>query len=275
MLLATAWSKLLLPCALLSALLTTVSLRAQSNDYYATVNGDAATLHLVQTGAALSGWLSDSQQRFEINGTTTKEGFSATAQEPSLGVTMQLDARRQEGGYYVVAQLRFLGTLQPAFEALFLPKGGSPARSSTGASSTTSSQSRAPSPGAPAVLSSKRLDPALVRTWREEHHYSSGYGSDFSGSTYTYLRVNADHTLSELGGAANMQGENYSGQSSGAEGSGTIPNYWVYTDGKRLMACAVVNGAVQHEQLGEYFIENGKLLITESGSGKRRLYYGE
>ena len=246
-----------------------------SGTYTATINGDLATLTLQQNGAVINGTLTDAGQRYEVLAEAlagNANQMTGTAREASMGITFELSADRRKEGIYVIGQLSILGTLQPGFEALFVAvkAAGSPSGSVSSATHAIADSKTLPS-----AMQGRKLDPRLVRRWREESHYNSGYGSDFSGSTVSYMRINADHTMSNEGSEASISGSDYSGRSSSGQVSEVVQDLWLYTEGKRLMICVRKDGKYEHAHLADYFIENGKLLLTDPRTGKRQLYYGE
>lgn len=263
-------------CLLLFVAISFHSLMAQwAGTYTATINGDLSTLVLVEKGAEISGTLEDGQQRYEVLAKAMPgnvRSMQGTAREASMGITFELAGDLRSQGINLKGQLRFLGTLQPGFEALFVPKAGG--KSSAG-KVEDQALSGSNASALPPAMQGRQLDPRLVRRWREESHYSSGYGSDFSGSTYQYMRINANHTMSNEGSKASISGSDYSGRSSSAQGSEVVADLWLYTEGKRLMICVRKDSKYEHAHLADYFIENGKLLLTDPRTGKRQLYFGE
>lgn len=234
-----------------------------TGDYTGTLNGDAISISLIQNGEILSGSMSDSRQNYAIDGRVINNVIDAKAVEPTMGLTIVLSGSLiDKNAIQLKGDLLILGIKTPSFNSTFTRK-----------NIVKQSVPNATSSVRPKELQGKAIDPNILGRWREESHYSSGYGSNFSGSTYTYLTLHADHTMSDDGSVATVSGTNYSGQSSGLGNSKIIPNVWYYTTGNIVMVVGNNNGNIITEKLGTYYIENGKMLITHANSQKKTLYY--
>lgn len=237
--------------------------------YVGQVNGDNVELNLNQDGSVLTGTMKDSKQTYMVSGTCNGYYMTAKAVEHSLSIVFILSGKLIEGGIAIDADLEYMGTKQKAFSTVLAstdPINEVPPVPPSYEDNITKS------PGLPEALNGKYIDPLLIGTWREESHYSSGYGSDFSGSTYSYFSFNNNHTLSNGGSQVNISGSDFSGSSGGQNSGAILPNIWYYNIGNKIMIYANTNGTRQTLELGQYYIENGKMLFTQTNTGKKTLY---
>jgi hypothetical protein len=241
-----------------------------AGEYNGSVNGDPVSLSLQQNGSVLTGKMSDSHQTYTIDGKVTNNNIDAKAVEPTMGLTIFLIGSLIDNNtLQLKGDLLIAGVKTPAFNTTLTKKNSSSPTSSAAVTSTSNSTSR------PKELVGKTIDPNLIGRWRQESHYNSGYGSSFSGSTYSYLAFNPDHTMSDNGSSASISGSDYSGQSGGRSTPKIIANVWYYTSGNLIMAVINNNGTILIEKMGTYYIENGKMLFTQANTQKKFLYYKE
>jgi hypothetical protein len=246
--------------------ITNVAYGQITGEYSGYVNGDPVALLLQQNGVVLSGKMNDSQQAYTIDGKVTNNIIDAKAVEPTMGLTILLSGSLiDKNTLQLKGDLLIAGAKTPAFNTTLTRNNTSSDAASAAVNSTSTSR--------PKELVGKTIDPNLLGRWRQESHYSSGYGSSFSGSTYSYLTFNPDHTMSDNGSAASISGSDYSGQSGGRSIPKIIPNVWYYTSGNLIMAVINNNGAILVEKMGTYYIENGKMLFTQANTQKKFLYY--
>jgi hypothetical protein len=236
-----------------------------SGQYKGQVNGDQVHLDLIQKGNIIEGKMKDSKQTYTVKGNATDLQIKAKAFEEQLGLTFLIDGNLEGKNLTLNAQLEYNGSLQPAFQALL-----------TKVSEPNSSKDLTAQPesvkGLPKEVVGKYIDPLLLGLWRSESHYSSGYGSSFSGSTYSYMEFFKNYTLADHGSQVNISDSNYSGTTGTPNGSKPIPNLWYYTQGNKIMVYLTNNGNPLVTELGTYYIENGKMLFTQVNTGKKILY---
>ncbi len=252
---------------LISFLNTVASLNAQFNWMYnGSVNGDDVTIEALSKGNMVSGTMKDSKQTYQLTGQLNDNVFEGKAIESSLGITFKLVGIISENTLLLEAFLDNNGTFQNAFSATFY-------QMKMEAIIDNKNQNPSASNLVPNEVANKPIDPLILGLWREESHYNSGYGDQsFSGSTYSYMTFNADHTMSDNGSQASMSGSNYSGNAGGQSTAKVIPNLWYYTTDGKVMAFINNNGQKLTTALGSYYIENGKMLFTQVNTGKKILY---
>jgi hypothetical protein len=232
------------------------------------VNGDQVIINASVNGSQVTGNMKDSQQNYDLSGKLTNNVFEGNATNASLGINFILYGQYSGDKLVLEAYLDNQGSKLKAFEATFyqaIPE--APMPSSEVFSSVGSNQS------VPTEVKNKSIDPYIIGTWREESHYSSGYGDNaFSGSTYNYMSFNSDHTMSDNGSEAAMSGSNYSGNSGGQTTGKIIPNLWYYTSGGKIFVHIKTDGNPTIAEIGTYYIENGKMLFTQANTAKKILY---
>lgn len=122
-------------------------------------------------------------------------------------------------------------------------------------------------------------DPALVGAWQTSSNYGGG-GTDggFYGSTSSIMILKADGTFGNGGSSGYASGAGVSVQSSGKGNSilyaqlAAVGARW-FTKGNLFCVRLRVNGQMQDVPSAKYYVENGKLLITELKSSRKTLYY--
>ncbi len=236
--------------------------------YYGKVKGDEVTLAGNYQGGKISGTMEDSQQKYELTASILNDNFNGRAVNDALGITFLLKGQFDGNNLYLDGYLEYLGSEQKVFSATFekspLVIPPAPATEIYALSGTQS---------IPNEVSSKSIDPLIIGLWREESHYNSGYGDQaFSGSTYSYMRFNSDHTISENGSQASMSGSNYSGTAGGQSAGQVIPNLWYYTSNGKVITYIVDKGQKLTIELGSYYIEGDKMLFTQVNTDKKILY---
>jgi hypothetical protein len=258
---------------LLLSLFSSTTFCQISGRYIGVVNNDNVTLILLQNGETISGTMTDSRQSYQVNGKLNANKIDAKAKENTLGITFQLSGYHENGQLYLDADLLLLGTVSRAFSTIFTKEGQVNNKNQNDLSITKPNHPTNSKANLPAALQGKSIDPNLIGTWKQTSSYSSGYGSDFYGSTSSFMAFNSDHTTSDMGSQANISGSNYSGQSGGLSQGRIVPNLWYYTEGKSIMFVFFNNGQYSTHKGGTYHIENGKMLFTQVNTNKNLLYY--
>ncbi len=243
-----------------------------SGTYFSVVNGDNVEMELNEIDGQINGTMEDSKQEYTVVGTNKNGVLSLKASESTYGIVLFIQGKVVSQGIQMEADVDIYGVRQKAFSALFT-KSENGNTNNQSVISNSSNNVSIPKANAPAGLKGKSIDPAIIGVWREESHYSSGYGSNFSGSTYTYTGFNADHTMMQYGSKVTMSGENYSGSAGGIEGGQVMPNIWFYTENGKVMCIMNNNGQLITTPIGSYFIENGKMLFTQVNTNKKIIYY--
>jgi hypothetical protein len=237
------------------------------------VNGDFVTIRASTKEGKVTGVMEDSKQSYELTGTLIGSIFEAKASNTSLGITFLLIGRYSNNTLNIDGYIDNSGTNQKAFTASLVQAiaDGMSDQSQTHQKESETSTSQTSS--APSAVESKTIDPLIIGLWKEESHYNSGYGDQaFSGSTYSYMTFNRDHTMSDNGSQATMSGSNYSGNAGGQATAKVIPNLWYFTSNGKIMVYLTENGQQLTTELGSYYIENGKMLFTQVNTGKKILY---
>lgn len=220
--------------------------------YTAFFNGDNITLELKEKGQSLTGTMKDSQQNYAIKAEKNGQGFEGTAVDDKLGITFMITATASAQGIDMDFDVDYEGSRTDAFLVNFVKEGKEKNTANEGGKK-----------------SKKPIDKRIVGQWKHESFYSSGYGSDgMSGSNTQYLAFNEDGTMTDMGNQASISGSNYSGNSGKGSGNGTVSNVWYYTQGNQIIVYTMVNGAEQEMPMGTYYIEDGKLLITQANGEK-------
>lgn len=236
--------------------------------YYGKINGDNVTMVGNYQSGKILGTMEDSQQKYDLTATSLNGIFDGSAVNAELGIKFLLKGQFTGDILNLDGYISNFGTDQKVFSAVF-EKASLDIPSPSVVESIDVSKSAA----IPYEVSTKSIDPLLIGKWREESHYSSGYGDQsFSGSTYNYMSFNSDHTMSDNGSEASMSGSNYSGTSGGQTSGKVIPNLWYYTFSGKIFVYIKTDGNPTIAEIGTYYIENGKMLFTQANTGKKILY---
>jgi hypothetical protein len=247
-----------------------------TGQFSGTINGDNVFIDLAQSGNIVNGMMRDSKQTYTVTGSANGNLFNGKAIEASLGLTFVLKGQLNGNSLNLDGDLDLYGNITKAFSAVFSKNGGdntldleeAPVTENNNSSPNTNSSSSA----TPSEVKNKPIDPQIIGLWREESHYSSGYGENaFHGSSYNFSSFNPDHTISQGGSQTTISGSNYSGNS-GQSGLAIVPNIWYYTSGKKVMAYIFNNGQYITVEMGSYYIENGKMLFTQANTGTKLFY---
>jgi hypothetical protein len=227
--------------------------------YIGQVNGDNIEMTLQNNGVnSLNGNMKDSQQSYTVNASTNGNKLTGTAIESTMGLTFVLDGTLS-GNQLPMKMTIEVGGQSNTMLVNFVKQGGSKPQV----------PKETPQYSKPKLPSNATNDPNLVGNWVKEEHYNSGYGSDaMSGSFSQSMILFANGSVSDGGSRAGVSGSNYSGSSEG--GGQALPNLLWYNIGNQLYLQATENGQTQAVHLGQYYIENGKMLIT--GTNGKKLF---
>jgi hypothetical protein len=236
-------------------------IQAQSGfvgSYQGVFNGDQVTLTLI--GGAnnkLTGKMQDSQNIYDVSGLASKNIFTGQAVEKNIGITFDLSGALEGDKLNMILSFEFLGEKQN-MDVVFNKIKTSDTKTNTFKSN---------------VVSSKTRDAKVVGTWIKESNYSSGYssmGSYGAMNTRESMMFFADGSMSDGGSTTVVGGDNFSGSSSGG-GKGIIPGLYWWTENNKIFLNISENGKSQDLELGKYYIENGRMLITASNGEKMLL----
>jgi hypothetical protein len=225
--------------------------------YTGQVNGDNIEMTLQNNGInSLNGNMKDSQQSYTVNASTNGNKLTGTALESTMGLTFVLDGTLS-GNQISMKMTIDVGGQSNTMLVDFTKQGGV-------------SQTKTATPpqySKPKLPSNATNDPNLVGNWVKQEHYSSGYGSDaMHGSFNQSMILLADGSVSDGGNQAGISGSFYSAKSSGEIQA--LPNVSWYNIANQLYLQATQNGQTQAVHLGQYYIENGKMLITGANGVK-------
>ncbi len=227
-----------------------------AGDYRGMLSGEPVALQLQQDGHRITGTLSDTTYSYELEASVQGQRLSGRAIQPELGLVVMLDGPIRAEGLDLNISLTLLG--QTATERVWFSRRDS-ARGSNREQATDS----------PRAAPSGQRDPAMIGHWVHEELYNSGSGADFMGTSSTQSMVLlADGRIANGGSAVHMGGSNYSGYSSDAGGDVVAGASWSTRD-QHLWFSEDATG--QQVDLGRYFVENGRLLLT-GNNGKRMLF---
>jgi hypothetical protein len=232
--------------------------------FLGTLNGDNITLVLQSpSDNRLTGKMTDSEQVYDVNGSSNGSKMTGTAVEKTYNITFQLNGNIL--GQHLLMDLTFeMSGQKHNMQVDFVKQGV--------VSDVSKVIKETPQYNKPKMPSGGKIDPNLVGKWVNEQLYNSGSGSDFMGSTSTQsLIFLADGSLSDGGSSVSMSGGNYYGNSSQNGQPTPIPNVIWYAQNQHIFILGIENGQTQTADLGKYYIENGALLIT-GNNGKKLLF---
>lgn len=223
--------------------------------YDGVFNGDNISLVLTSDGGNnVSGYMQDSQNKYDVTGTISNNSFTGQAIEPKLGLQFAMSGTLQLNVFNAILSFDFLGEKHDM--GVIFNK-----RKTTNQTVT---------PNKTAKIPSKPRDGNVVGTWVKESNYSSGYSSNGSYgamNTRESLVFYADGSMADGGSSAVVGGSNFSGSSSGA-GSGVVPGLYWWTENSKIYLNITEGGNSQQLELGKYYIENGRMLITGANGEK-------
>jgi hypothetical protein len=238
---------------------TTISAQQSwTGTYTGTLDRDQIILTLTTTGKnAMSGTMTDSANKYDVNGTYKGNTFTGTANEKTLGLTFEMMATLNGNTMQTTLILDVFGSKEK-MEILFTKK-------ATETKSLNIADKTVKSP-----VDGKSRDPQVIGTWVKESNYNSGYGfNDSYGSMSVSEKMEflADGSMSDGGSSAHVSGSNYAGNSTSNQVNKIEGLSW-YTSNKKIYLVATQNQQSQTIELGKYFIENNKMLITGTNGEK-------
>lgn len=230
-----------------------IALPAQnfSGRYNGTYEGAPVALTLKSAGSiAFTGELNDSHNTFAVSANAQGNTLKGQCTETNLGLVMTLTGTLEND------RLALSLTIGSTVLSLDLLKEGTmPAVTKT-----------APPAG------KEQHDPALVGRWTKQSNYNSGYGQGYMSSESSMILL-ADGQMADGGSRTVVGGADWSGNSSSTGGAVIEGLYW-YSDKQQIYLRATENGKTETQCLGNYYIEDGKMLITGQDGTKVLFYKG-
>ena len=236
-----------------------------TGSYSGLLNGEKVSLTLESAGSNnLKGEMKDSENTYVVTATQNNNTLTGKAVEKVWGITFEMEGVLKGEELNTRLTMDILG-FKESMDVVFRKQGSSAVASSS--EKNTKSGDKNP-------VSGKNRDSRVAGTWVKESNYSSGYGSNNtygSMSSRETMIFYADGGMADGGSSTVISGGNYSGRSSG-EGGNRIPGLFWYTEGNKLFLSITQDGQTQQAELGKYYIEDGKMLITASNGEKLLLY---
>jgi hypothetical protein len=223
-------------------------------NYEGFFNGDNVSMVLESAGPnLLKGSMNDNHNHYIISATFSKNKLSGMANEATLGIELKMYSVLENNILSTEFVIDILG-VQDKMQIEFVK---------------TSLENKSFSNPIKAKNSSLR-DSRVVGIWVKEQNYSSGYGSNGtygSMSSRESMVFNQDGTMSEGENSTVIGGNNYSGTSSSNGGNVVAGLIW-RTDNSKIFLMITQDGKTQEVELGKYYIENGRMLITGTNGEK-------
>lgn len=226
-----------------------------AGSYEGVLDRDQVKLSLIISGKnMITGTMTDSANKYDVDGTFKGNTFTGKAHEKNLGLIFEMVSVLNGNNMLTTLTLDVFGAKEK-MEIAFTRIGNS----------NTLSQKRDKNP-----VTDKKRDPQVVGLWVKESNYNSGYGFNDS---YAAMNVSekmeflANGNMSEGGSQAQISGSNYSGSSS-SDQKKIIEGLLWYTENQKIYLLITQNGQSQTVELGKYYIENNKMLITGSNGVK-------
>ena len=239
-----------------------VILYAQNNwagTYEGMLDRDLVKLTLTVSGKnTIKGTMTDSANKYDVEGSFTDNTLTGTVHEKSLGLLFDMVSILKGNQLQTTLSMDLLGTTEK-MEISFH-------RSGMINKSPETPQGNVKNP-----VSDKKRDPQVIGLWVKESNYNSGYGLN---DTYAAMSVSenmefrADGSMSEGPSQAQVSGSNYSGMSASQGKKNTIEGLHWYTDNQKIYLVVTQNGQSQTVELGKYYIENNNMLITGTNGEK-------
>jgi hypothetical protein len=232
--------------------------------YTGQANGDNIEMTLQSNGEnILTGNMKDSQQSYVVNASTNGNKLTGTAIESTMELTFVLDGTLN-GNQLAMKMTIEVGGQSSTILVNFTKQGSSATQATKVVSPDNLGTGQYSKPKLPSGATN---DPNLVGTWVKQEHYSSGYGSDaMHGSFNQSMILFANGSVSDGGSRAGINGSNYSASSE--DNGEALPNVFWYNIANQIYLQGTQNGQTQSLHLGQYYIENGKMLITAPNGTK-------
>jgi hypothetical protein len=231
--------------------------------YTGLLNGEKVSLSLESAGGnLLKGEMKDSENTYVVNATWSKNTLKGNAVEKVWGIEFEMDATLNGSQLATTLTMDILGFKQ-GMEVSF-----------NKVQTAQTAQNTKPTTTVVNPVAGKSRDNNVAGTWVKESNYSSGYGfnntygSMSSRETMVFL---PDGRMADGGSTTVISGGNYSGTSSGGGGNVIDGVFW-YTENSRIFLNITQEGQSQNVELGRYYIENGKMLITAANGEKLLLF---
>lgn len=227
-------------------------------NYTGTINGSTVQLQLQSAGInQLVGRLSDEYQTFKISATTNNQCFEGNAVETNLNLDLAIKGCQNQQTLKIQLDFSALG-VNEIQEIILTKVPFSNQNTSRNNTNTT------------ADLKVNR-DYALVGLWKQEQIYNSGYGGDYFGGSLTQKVIFfADGSIADAGSQAHISGHDFSGLSQD-QSIDKIEGVQWSTQNNQLLLTVSKEGQSQTVTMGKYYIENGKMLITNKNGEKTLL----
>jgi len=223
--------------------------------YEGIFNGDNISLILMSDGGdKIFGTMQDSQNKYVVSGDVFKNDFVGQAVEASLGITFSMTGVLIGNVFNTILTFEYLGEKHAMKVAL----------------NKKDSANQNNMPNESIKIPNKPRDGNVVGIWVKENNYSSGYSSNGSYgamNTRESMIFYADGSMADGGSASVVGGSNFSGSSSAA-GSGVVPGLYWWTENSKIFLHITEGEKHQQLELGRYFIENGRMLITSTNGEK-------
>lgn len=229
-------------------------------NYSGVINGATITLSLKkQENDNYIGTMQDEQQTYAV--TAQKEGncLKGNAVENNMQINIIISGCLQNNQIDMSFDFSNVGLAQT--QNVLFTKQGTENTKVLSNQKTASSQNN----------SSTTRDTNVVGIWKQEQLYNSGSGDGFFGGSFTQKVIfYSDGSIADGGSQATMSGSDYSGSSSSGYGNKAPGVSWS-TQNKHLFITVTQNGQTQTVDVGKYYVENGKMLITSQNGAKTLL----
>jgi hypothetical protein len=221
--------------------------------YEGKFGGDNITLTLEDAGKnSVTGKLKDAVNNYDFTGSYQGNTLKGQLVENTFGLTFQLDAIMKDNELNTTLSMDVFGTIEKMEFQLYRTGNNKSAKAIKN------------------PVSGKTRDQKVVGTWIKESNYSSGYEFNY---TYGSMSINEsmvfhpDGRLSDGKSNTTIAGSYYTGQSTADSGKIIEAVFW-YTEGKKIYLVMHENNKDQYIELGKYYIENHKMLITPATGEK-------
>jgi len=220
-----------------------------SGKYTGNYEGNPIVLALNSSGDNLyDGELNDGTNTFSVTGTGVGPQIKGECKELRSGLTMTMLGTLENG--HLSLSLGIAGIML----SIHLLKEGTAA------------------PVTDNAPDGKERDPAIVGRWTRQSQYNSGYGQGSMSSEASMIFM-ADGRVADGGTRTVVSGADWSGNSS-SEGGTVVEGLIWYSENRQIYLRASKNGQTETQCLGQYYIEDGKMLVTALDGTKVLFYRG-